>query len=471
MSGAVLTINGAYNGQTGILGVPSNFEGETSTQGSLNAALQSYLDGISASITSGQMSFMNYDIVGGSVYSSAATVPGAKTFEEFTNVDSAGGVSTALASGSYTVNPGVTDIVVQAPGSETVAGNREIIDGTGSVTSALFSALSNVTYSVTNPGAGVIYAAGGADSITLYSAGLDNNETIYSAGTDTINLVGNGTDYVSIQGSANDVIQIEAANANVTATGAATVGIHWDNGNAGGTLNFINNSSQAATIYTAVFMNDSSTTTAVTHVTASGGAGGGFYVGGQGGNNSLVGGTGVVTLVGGGEGDYLSASSGGMNELFAGSGTETMVASSTTGSNLFQVGLNYPGLGQPAGNGVISTEGSGVQSYFLGNSNGETIYGSQNASFNLFNIVSNETAGGGIYNIYNFNNHGFIKLIDAADTGAGSASVAAIQADPVSSGTTDIYLSDGTTIKLHGVSANSLTSQPGSDGVLSIYQK
>jgi len=464
MSGAILTISGAYNAQNGIIGVPSDFAGTTSTTGSLNAALQSYLDGISASVTSSQMGFINNDIVASTPSTFISTVAGANTFEEFTNTDSAGDTVSGSVTGSYTVSAGVTDVVVQAPGSETIA-------GTGSVTSALFSALSNVNYSVTNPGAGAIYAAGGADSITLYSAGLDNAETIYSAGTDTINMVGQGTDNVSIGSGANDVIQIEAANANVTATGAATVGIHWDNGNAGGTLNFINTSSQAATIYTAVFINGASTTTAATHVTASGGAGGGFYVGGQAGNNSLVGGTGVVTLVGGGNGDYLSASSGaGTNELFAGSGTETLVASSTTGSNLFQVGLNYPGVGQPAGNGVVSTEGSGVQSFFLGNSDGETIYGSQNATFNLFNIVSNETAGGGIYNIYNFHN-GFISLIDGADTAGGTASVSAITADPVSSGTTDIYLSDGTTIKLHGVSASSLTSVTGATGITTIYEK
>jgi hypothetical protein len=463
MSGAVLTIGGAYNGQNGIIGVPSNFAGAIGASGSLNTALQQYLNAISASVTASQYSFINNDIAGNSSVSVAATVSGAGKFEEFSNVSSGGVTTSGSISGSYTVASGVTDVAVEAPGSETIT-------GVGTTSVALFGASSNVTYTVTDPTAGSIYAAGGADSITLYSTSTSNAETIYSAGHDTINLVGGGTDHVSIQGNANDVIQIEAANAFVTATGAATVGLHWDNGNAGGTLNFVNSSSQAATIYTAVFINGSSTTTAATHVTASGGAGGGFYVGGQAGNNSLVGGTGAVTLVGGGNGDYLSASSSSTNYLFAGSGSETLVAGSTTGANLFQIGLNYPGVGQPAGNGVVSTSGSGLQTFFLGNSDGETIYGSQNASFNLFNVVSNATAGGGIFNIYNFHN-GFINLIDAADTGPGSATISAIAADPVSSSTTDIYLSDGTTIKLHGVSASSLATVTGASGITSIYEK
>jgi hypothetical protein len=268
--------------------------GGTTTSG-VGAALQSYLNTISASIMGGEASVINDDVATGTTYypyNGTTSV----TFEEFTNTDTTGSASSSVVSGSYTVASGVTDLEVQAPGDETLV-------GTGSTTMAMFGASSNVNYTVTNPTAGYIYAGGGADSITLYSSGTTQNaESIYSAGTDTINLFGYGNDYVTVGPSANDVIQLEGANANITATGAATVALYWDNVNAGGTLNFVNNSSTAATIYTSVFANGK---TAPTHVTAYGGAGGGFFVGGQAGYNSLVGGSGVVTLMGGGSGDYL----------------------------------------------------------------------------------------------------------------------------------------------------------------------
>jgi hypothetical protein len=460
MSGAVLTIGGGVFSESGVVAVPLWVPGGTTAPGSLGNILETYLDNIAASIAAGQMSIVNDDVATNTLYSYYPPASGGY-FGEFTNTDSTGSASSNTVNGSYTVAPGITDLTVQAPGNLTIA-------GVGTTSVALFGAYSNVDYSVTDPVPGFIYAGGGADSITLYSTATQNAESIYSAGTDTINLFGYGNDYVTVGPSANDVIQIEGANAHVTATGAATVALYWDNANAGGTLDFVNNSSTAATIYTSTFANGQ---TAPTHVTAYGGAGGGFFVGGQAGYNSLVGGSGVVTLMGGGSGDYLYADSNeGQNELFGGSGDETLVASANTVDNMFQVGLQYAGLATgPAANGVISTAGSGVQTFFLGNSDGETIYGSQNAQVNSYNIISDDTAGGGIYNIYNFGSNSFIQLINGTDTGAGDASISAIQADPTYSSSTDIFLSDGTLVRLHGVSVNDLATTTGSNGATIIY--
>ncbi len=449
MSGTTLTISGGVNGQSGIVGLPSNFPGAATTSGSLNNAIQNYLSAISSSVAGGNEGFINSDGVTGTNYSVSGS--GSGIFQEISNVNgNTSTTSSGSAATNYTISGGVTDLAVQVPGNTTIAGNSN-------TSVAVFGANSNVNYSVTNPGAGSIFAAGGANSISLYSTGTSNNETVYSAGNDTVNMAGTGNDYVSVGPNANDQIQIQDANANVTATGAATVGISWDNANSGGTLDFVNNSTVSQTIYSSVFITPTGSKTAPTHVTAFGGAGGGFYVGGQAGNNSLIGGSGVVTLVGGGNSDTLSASSNaGTNYLFAGAGAETLIATSTSGSNVFQIGLNYPGLGQPQSDGIVSTEGSGVQTYFLGNSVGESIFGSNNASLNVFNVVSDSTAGGGTFNIYNFHN-GFINLMDGADTAAGSATVVGIAQDQFNSGVADIALSDGTTIKIHGVSASSLT--------------
>jgi hypothetical protein len=475
MSGTVqLTIGGASNGQNGVVSVPSAllFGAQADTT-SLNGLLQTYLKGLTTGILSSADSFENNDLAGGLDTIHAASGTADATVELFSNVSPAS--VTAAGSGSYSnvsVTSGVTDLAVQVPGNVTLA-------GVGATTQAIFGANSNVDYSVLDPAAGSIYLAGGSNSITLGNFLTNNAETIYSAGSDSINLKGQGTDYVSVYGNA--VVNVEAANAYVTAEGNATTNLYWDNAAAGGSLHFINNSSAAARIQIGVFF-DSVTgapLTSASHVTAYGGAGGGLYVGGSAGNNSLVGGTGAVTLVGAGNGDYLEGNSslpgkdGSGNDFFAGAGTETMVATSTTGANLFQVGLQYPGLGLTAGTGVISTSGSGQQTFFLGNSPGETIYGSTHtgANYNLYNFISDSVAGagGGTFDIYNFNaSNSVIDLVNSADNGPGDAHVLSMGADANFAGQYDITLSDHTTIRLHNFTG-SLSTATITGGITSIY--
>src|SRR5208337_3152655 len=97
------------------------------------------------------------------------------------------------------------------------------------------------------------------------------------------------------------------------------------------TLDFINNSTQAQTVFSAAY--------GVNSVTVNAGAGGGLYVGGRAGNNSLVGGTGAVTQQGGGTGDILIGK-GASSHLIGGTGIETMIGANGSGNNVFQIGLD-----------------------------------------------------------------------------------------------------------------------------------
>lgn len=451
MSGTVpITIGGAFNGVAGVVSIPSSLLfGAPSAGGSVNNLIQSYLNGLSQGSVNGTVNFSNVDLAGGTSVSAAGSVGGGPVLEEFTNVSNPGGVS--VGSGPYTVAAGVTDLLVQIPGSGPIT-------GTGTTTQAVFGANSNVTYSVTDPAAGSIFLAGGANSITLNTLFPNTTaESIYSAGADTINLAGQGTDYVSVYGNA--VVLDQDANAFVTTEGNATTNFYWDNVNSGGQLHFTNNSSVAAFIHIGIF----GSVGASAHVTASGGAGGGFYVGGSAGGNSLIGGSGVVTLVGAGPGDYLEANSSvGTNVLFAGPGNETLVASSTTGANQFYAGLNYPGLGQPQANGVISTAGSGAQSFSLGNvPGGESIFGSTSADTAMSNnyiVVSDATAGGGLLSIYNFvDNRSTIFLSNGAG-GPGSATISSQYVDQGTPSQYDINLSDGTHIFLKGLTSTEMSN-------------
>ena len=133
------------------------------------------------------------------------------------------------------------------------------------------------------------------------------------------------------------------------------------------------------------------------------------------GNNSLIGGSGAVTLVGGGTSDTL-VGNGASNQLFGGTGIETLIGSSTSGSNVFQIGLDYVGIGQVTASGIASTNGSGLQSFIIGNTNGETLTGSTvNGSTNLYDVVGSDTGnlttGGSSLTITNFGANSVIFLV------------------------------------------------------------
>jgi len=190
-----LTIGGGFNGQNGVVSVPSTFAGDSTTPGSINYALQQYLLAIAQNISTGGSSgtnFINYNVVTSPGSEYTVNSAGSTTFEEFTNTNADGSQAPGSVPGGasyYDIAPTVTALAVQAPGNLTLNG------GTApSTTFALFGANSNVTYSTSDGVPESIFAAGGADSIKLSGDGnVELNDTVWSSGTDTIDAFGEGS--------------------------------------------------------------------------------------------------------------------------------------------------------------------------------------------------------------------------------------------------------------------------------------
>ncbi len=436
MSGTMLTVTGGNDTKPGIVGVPSNY-----SQG-VSSILQAYLNGLPLP-TAADLSGGGGDVVvpsGGGV--------------EYTDVSTVNGSGTGAVSGAFTVASGAG--VVQAQGDMTLSGN-------GQTSVAVLGANSNVVYSDVNGGssggADSIFAAGGNDSITLYSTtNSGSSYQITSTGNDTLNLQNAGTDSVSVTGG-TATVYVSQADATVTASDTSSASVQFTKG-AGGDLSFINNSSNAATVYSGNYTGGA----APNSVTAFGGAGGGYFVGGIAGNNSLIGGTGTVTLQGAGNNDFLEANSSiGTNILFAGADSETLLASATTGANMFQLGLQYTGdSGDVVANAMVSTAGSGLQAFILGSSGSSTLTGSNAAgASNLYDFIRDsgtEANGGANYTITDFNAANSAIFVTDSTQAAGSVGVDTI-GTPLGGGGAEIVLSDGSTITLKGVNPNSLVAR------------
>lgn len=485
VSAAGLTVGGSPNLATGIVTIPSAFS-SVGGGSAINGLLQSYLNGISSSISASvpgatpAVGLINNDLTAGSVYTVAGST--SAIFEEFTNTDSVGGVST-LNGGPFpglAVAANVTNLVVEAPGRSVIAGN-------GNTSLALFGATSNVVYTDTNGGttgaADSIFAAGGRDVISAYGTPSNPNSSYdivlsggatsqAGAGKDTVN-VGASFDTVTANGNSTATVYVYGGAATINANDSSSVSVQFAQ-KAGGTMDFINNSSNAATIFSA---NYGGSNGAPNSVTAFGGAGGGYYVGGLAGSNSLVGGSGAVTLQGAGAGDTLEGNSSVGNFLFAGTGNETLLASATSAQNNFQLGLAYTGhTGAVIANAVVSTAGSGQQAFILGSSSSSTLTGSNSTvagTQNLYIFVSNAaTAANGqsSYLITDFNSvNSSIYLNDSIFGSTNTLSIFSEtnQNAPGFNGSV-ITLSDGSTIKLAGVTASSLTSVQGAGGSIVI---
>jgi hypothetical protein len=455
MSG-LLTVNGGYNGNTGLLPVPTNFTAANGDS-SIASALQSYLNRVNppASVGSSQLSatIINNDLADNTTYYFEGS--GTDTLEAVTNVDK-NNDSAPSANSMITTTGGVQTLVVEDPARVSIAGSS-------TTTLALFGGSSSVHYSVTG-GQGSIVAAGGKDVIGVYSAGTNSNIDLISAGNDSINLNGTGNDTVTAVGNATTNVLIGAANATVSATGSSLVEATFGP-SSGGDLDFINNSTGADSVYTGSFGPGQF---APNSVTVFAGEGGGVYVGGRAGNNSLIGGTGLATLVGGGANDVLSvvASVGSSyNELYTGQGTESLFGAAGSGNNAFNIGLTDIGVGNVTAIGIASSNGSGKQAFDIGNTNGETITGSSvSGSTNFFDVFGTSTTGGGNFTINDFNSaNSAIYLVDSTAQAPGDASISLIGS---SFGNAQILLTDGTTITLKGIAASSLVTSTGSTGIV-----
>ncbi len=357
MSSSVTVIGGVNgNSLNGLITTPLN-----GVASGVVAALQASLNAIGTAVTSGAVSFENADAQTGQITSTVGTSASGGLFVISNQVFGATGTGGSPVT-NFAVSSTFSTVVVEAPGTETVTASNN------NGQSFVLGANSNVDL-FTGTGTGSVIAAGGNDTLNLQGS----QSAVLSAG--------------------NSRVKSYFGNATVAATGSASVFASVVKGYAG-TMDFVNNSTAAAKV-----AGGSGT------VTVFGGVGGGTFSGGTSGNNVLIAGTGGAELVGGGNNDLLAAGFNadgvtptitpvtGKNYLFAGVGNETLLASSSTGTNLFQAGV---------GADVISTAGSGNQ-FFFGNSGSATMTGSTAGNAVNVYFFGTPTATGGNDVITNFN--------------------------------------------------------------------
>jgi hypothetical protein len=393
------------------------------------------------------------------------------------------GQQIVIGSGNTTKLAGVTVFTDNVSVSNTVTGS-----GQTNISVTLGTAAPSTTY-YSGGGSGTVSAAGANDLVILsgtkwlFKGSDTGGDTIdSSAGQTTISTYGNGnaanqstvpSNAVYLSGAAatvnslgtNDLVEsyagkdlvnmhstgdvlVDGGAVTVDAGGSGAVRAFFT-GNSGGTLDFINNSSVAASV---------TGNTPGGHggsVTAYGGTGGGVFFGGAGGNNSLVSGTGTVNLIGAGNNNFLLAKGYGssyatQNILNAGAGGATLEAASSTDYNEFFGGT---------GTDVISSAGAGKQTYYVGASGSEIITGSQAAEATNEYIFNQDSTGAGADIITNFvvgKDHIDINL-NGTLTGVTFKTIAAATIGGAVVGTL-LTLSDKTTITLYGVNRSSIST-------------
>lgn len=474
MSGSLTVIGGhsSTQGLTGLVTVPAGFTGSNA----LITSLQSLLTAASGSVSAGSANFENLNAAG-QTGAKSATVGGFSTgILEITNTSSVGATTAGAANISLTAPTGYNTLVVQAPGTETITGN-----GATSML-AVFGANSSVNF---NPegGSGTIFAGGAGDVIntsggnwsivggatgaeTLNASGTSaavtttgagdqvqttaQNTSIASGGSSDILIVSGSTSNADITVTGNATIQSAGSSDTVVASGSGAI-IGYFIGSAGGTMDFINSSSNASSII-AGLNPASGAISSQGSVTVSAGAGGGVYDGGISGDNSLVGGSGVVTLFSAGINNYLYAngaptgSAYNLLNAFSG-GNDTLVAGTGSTNNVF-----FGGIGTES----IVSGGKGVQDYFVGTLGSETISASTvSGASNVFIFNQSALQGGGTDVLLHFKpGEGFIN----PSNGVTGVSIVSYENLNGANTGTEIDLSNGTTVKLFGVSASSFNA-------------
>jgi hypothetical protein len=379
---------------------------------------------------------------------------------------------------------GSTALDISAPGTETIAGN-----GAANFT-ATFEANASVSFN-SNGGGGTVTDYGGGDlanisggawTVTGASAGGDTIASTaasayiatYGQGKATGNAIGQDSTPSNIVGlagsnatvssndssglietfSGNDVISVNGS-ANVLVNGGADTVYATAGSTAvraafnlfGGTLDFINTSGISATVSGAVPGASGGSCTAF------GGTGGGVYIGGNAGNNSLVGGTGSVELVAAGTNNFLSAagsfsSYATQNIMIAGAGGATMIGGASSGYNEFYGG---------SGTDVISTAGAGAQTFYVGSTGSEKITGSTASGAVNQYFFNQDTSGGGQDVITNFR-LGVDRIAVNGNGGLTGVAISGVSPLGGAHAGSIIFLNNGTTIQLYGVSAGSLAA-------------
>jgi hypothetical protein len=460
----------------GLVTIPAGFTGSVIT------TLQSLLTTASGAVSTNAANFDNLDVAGQTGARTATVGSFSSGILVLSNADSVNASTAGSANLSVNVPTGYNTLVVQAPGTETVSGNG------ASNFLGVFGGNSSVAFN-TNGGNGSIYAGGQGDysvlignawtydgapsgghtvadlaantsiSVAGAGAGLQSNVvsadatnvSISAAGPNDLVVVYGGTSFVSMSGGGNALINGGSATVSAIAGNRGVVAFFDTNG---GQLDFINNSTVAASVFGAVGGAVGG------NATIFGGVGGGYFQGGPGGNNSLVGGTGSVTLIGGGNNNYLQAG-GANNAFFAQGGATTMVGATGSGANQFSGGT---------GSLLVSTSGSGAQNFFVGSSGQEILTGSTvSGAVNSYYFLQDSTGGGSdlIQNFRLGTDHVYINPFgNASAEGVTIAQVDSVRASASHpSGGVLVFLSNNTTIELFGVNASSIQSDVGGTSI------
>jgi hypothetical protein len=315
----------------------------------------------------------------------------------------------------------------------------------------------------------------------MYTA--KSNEQVVGAGGDTI-WIGSADTFPSVEvdTSANDsviaysgadtivaahpgltTVDVDNALVTVEASGSAAVSVGFDPWT-GGKLDFINNSSHAATVKSS-YANGQNGPYASNSVTVFGGTGGGLFYGGHGGHNLLTGQSGNVTLVGANVNDVLSVSGGNGDVLYSGPGQETLEAGAGSSNDTFFLNESNPSLSNITGQDLVVSKGSGVQAFVMG-AGFSTITGSQAAgAFNIFDLVRGASIGSANYTITNFGKANDVMFITDKTLTAGNSQVEGIQ---TLGGDTTVTLEDQSTIRFVGMSASQVHVSSLANGVIAI---
>jgi hypothetical protein len=296
--------------------------------------------------------------------------------------------SNTLAAGSTLLEANASYHVSSGSGViSTSGGNQVVASGTSF---SVFIGIAGQDHVALLSTIGAVTTSGGANTILI----AGNSDTVVSNSADDFVVSTAAQAVITVSGFAN--IVENSGSATITAIGSGCVNALAGTGRAS-EIDFINASSDASTV---TGLNGS--------ITVFGGAGGGYYRGGALGNNSLIGGTGLVTLVGSSKGGDTLVASGsvngaGFNTLDAGlpassgavttGGNDVLQSTSASGTTYFN--LN-------AGNDQVTASGGGIQ-YINFNPIGEaTVVGSNAAVMNQFYLNQSAGEGGTTDMISNF---------------------------------------------------------------------
>ena len=192
-----------------------------------------------------------------------------------------------------------------------------------------------------------------------------------------------------------------------------------------------------------------------------GGSGPTCFYGGSGGGNILIGGSGPSTLVGGGDGDLLYARGSGNDVLAAGGDNATLAGGSSTGNNLYFGGSGRNVIAAGAGADTIAG-GSGQSTIFAG-AGDDLVFGAAGGGVIVAGSGNATLVGGAgpeLYAVFDGRAGGDVT-IDGFRPGVDHLTLPDYSAQSVAAsllgqidqaGSTQLLLSDGTTITFSGLS-------------------